>query len=286
MAEIAFVKMHGLGNDFVVLDESDLADGFPSADQARALADRRRGIGCDQLLIVGADDSGQSFSYRIFNADGSEVGQCGNGARCAYEYLRRRDFCARRCLLRTASGDAIEVVAGRQGPRAMLGQPQFDPADIPLAVPPDGDAGQISWQGRCWRFAALGLGNPHAVIEVDDVQNAPVCELGEFLNRSSMFPERVNVGFVERLGRGRVRLRVYERGVGETPACGSAAAAAAVSLSEAGQPIELAVQMNGGVLVAGWEGPGAPAWIEGEVHESFRGRFDIEQLAAADLRGS
>ena len=281
MAEIPFVKMHGLGNDFVVLDESDLAAGFPGPDAARAIADRRCGIGCDQLLIVGAAGSGGSFPYRIFNADGSEAGQCGNGARCAFEYLRQRGRCRDRCRLQTAAG-AIDVVAGKRGPRAMLGEPQFVPADIPLAVPEAGDSYEVCWQDRSWRFAALGLGNPHAVFEVDDVGQAPVAGLGEFLNRSSMFPERVNVGFVERVGRDRVRLRVYERGAGETPACGSAAAAAAVALGDSAAAIEFAVQMDGGVLQAGWDGAGTPAWIEGPASESFRGSFDTGRLGAPE----
>ena len=271
MAEIGFAKMHGLGNDFVVMDGADLAAGFPDPDAVRALADRRRGIGCDQLLIVGAAAADGSFSYRIFNADGSEADQCGNGARCVYEYLRRRGRCRESCLLRTAAG-AIEVGAGKRGPRALLGQPQFEAAAIPLAVQADAAAGEVFWQERKWIFAALSLGNPHAVFEVEDAERAPVSELGEFLNGSSMFPARVNVSFVQRLAPGRIRLRVYERGIGETPACGSAAAAAAVAAGkESGQPIELAVQMNGGVLAAGWDGPGTAAWIEGEASESFRG---------------
>ena len=277
MAEIEFAKMHGLGNDFVVLAAANLPAGFPDHQAVRAIADRRCGIGCDQLLIVGAAADDGSFPYRIFNADGSEVAQCGNGARCAYQYLRLRNRCTERCVLTTAAG-SIEVIEGKRGnPRALLGLPRFAPAEIPLAVDERQDVYQVSWQGQQWSFAALALGNPHAVIEVADVEQAPVAQLGEFLNACDMFPERVNASFVQRLGRGRIRQRVYERGVGETPACGSAAAAAAVAAGGG----EIEVQMNGGVLVAGWEGPGTPAWIEGAACESFRGSFAAKRLGQA-----
>ncbi len=283
MPETRFAKMHSLGNDFVVLD--GIAAGLPDLDAAsvRAVADRRRGIGCDQLLLLGPVGADGAFGYRIFNADGGEVAQCGNGARCAFAYLSSRGYCGKRCTLRTAAG-TIAVSQGPSGPRALLGEPRFDPAQIPLAASGRQDRYEANWRGETWQFAALSIGNPHAVFVVDDAEDAPVDELGSFLNRSDLFPERVNVGFAQPLPSRAIRLRVFERGVGETPACGSAAAAAAVALARpADLQAGIEVIANGGRLAAGWDGPGHAAWIEGAAVESFAGTADIGRLAAQSL---
>jgi len=250
----AFTKMHGAGNDFVVLD---LRADQPAPDAALCarIADRHRGVGCDQLLTVEAPrSSGAVASYRIWNADGSAAGQCGNGARCIAAWLVR-DGAA------PASGDfAIDSPAAthavaRDAHRGFvidMGTPRFAPQAIPLA---GWDATQPEYMlevdGASIRFGAVSMGNPHAVINVADVAGAPVATLGPALQRAPAFPQSVNVGFAEVVARDRIRLRVFERGVGETLACGSGACAAVAVLVQGGHvdaDREVAVELPGGTL--------------------------------------
>jgi diaminopimelate epimerase len=249
-----FTKMHGAGNDFVVLD---LRGGQPAPDPAQCarIADRHAGVGCDQLLTVESPRSaGAVASYRIWNADGSTAGQCGNGARCIAAWLVR-DGAA------PGSGPfAIDSPAGThhverdaQGGFVVdMGVPAFAPAAVPLA---GFDAAQehyaLEIDGRPVRFGAVSMGNPHAVIEVDDAAGAPVAALGRALQASGAFPQSVNVGFAQVLAPDRVRLRVYERGVGETLACGSGACAAVAVLARRGRidaAHPVAVELPGGTL--------------------------------------
>ena len=244
-----FTKMHGAGNDFVVLD---LRDGRtpPDAAMCARIADRHRGVGCDQILTVEAPRSTDAVaSYRIWNSDGSVAQQCGNGARCIAAWLVR-DGAA------SALGDfAIDSPAGThavardaQGGFAIdMGAPQFAPAAIPLhGLDAAQDEHEVDVDGIEIRFGAVSMGNPHAVIEVADADAADVVRIGTALQRHAAFPQSVNVGFAEVVSRDRIRLRVYERGAGETLACGSGACAAVVALVrrdriDAGRDIEVAL---------------------------------------------
>ena len=249
-----FSKMHGAGNDFVVLD---LRDGraLPDVAQCARIADRRMGVGCDQLLTVEAPRSeGAVASYRIWNSDGSAARQCGNGARCIAAWLLRDGAAP------ANGGFAIDSPAGRhevardaQGGFVIdMGAPGF----LPEAVPLRGwhvaqDEYTLDIDGIAVRFGAVSMGNPHAVIEAADVATAPVAELGPAMQASLAFPESVNVGFAEVVSRDRIRLRVFERGVGETLACGSGACAAVASLARRGRidaEREIAVELPGGTL--------------------------------------
>lgn len=268
--------MHAQGNDFVMLDGriDGLADGL-SAAQARQLADRQTGIGADQVLLLlpGKDDE---FIYRIWNQDGGEVAQCGNGARAAYAFLRQLGLGGEQQRLRTSAGP-IEVGTGAHGIRAWLAPPQFAPADIPLAHDDEAAAYTFAWEGQEFSFAALSLGNPHAVMMVEDVASAPVAELGAACNASADFPAGVNVGFAQLPPQqdAPYKLRVFERGVGETKACGSGAAALAVVEQRRCNVTEITLDVPGGRLAAGWDGGSAVAWVEGEVTHVFAGSFEL-----------
>ncbi|WP_255516451.1 diaminopimelate epimerase [Luteimonas suaedae] len=256
-AGLRFSKMHGAGNDFVVLD---LRDGAPPPTPAlcRALADRHTGVGCDQILTVEpARSADAAAGYRIFNADGSVARQCGNGARCIAAWLLR-DGAAQgpRFLLDSPAGThAVECLDGGDL-RIAMGVPDFTPASVPLAgfdSAQDAYTLDLDLDGAAVTFGAVSMGNPHAVIEVDAVDDAPVAVLGPALQRHAAFPESVNVGFAEIAARDRVRLRVYERGVGETLACGSGACAAVAVLVRRGRiDRELDVVLPGGTLRLAW----------------------------------
>ncbi|MGI9298328.1 MAG: diaminopimelate epimerase [Gammaproteobacteria bacterium] len=277
MRELRFSKMHSCGNDFVVIDavRQTLPSEFPAAE----IASRRRGVGCDQILILErARGGGADFNYRILNADGGEVGQCGNGARCVHAFLRRRKLTrSRRLRLRTKTAEIVTEDAGKKGVRAYLGTPVFAPAKIPLRRKKEQlwYSASAAEGGMCLpgRFAALSLGNPHAIFaaEAEDIVAA-----GEALNdRRKLFPEGVNAGFCRRTENG-IFVRVYERGAGETPSCGSgAAAAAAVFIRGGACRSPLRVTMRGGELLCGWRGEGHPAWLQGGVHFVFDGALRI-----------
>ncbi len=250
----AFTKMHGAGNDFVVLD---LRAGQPAPDPALCarIADRHMGVGCDQLLTVeGPRSSGAVASYRIWNADGSAAGQCGNGARCIAAWLVRDGAAPASDDFTIDSPAATHAVArdAHGGFVIDMGTPRFAPQAIPLL---GSDAAQPEYtlevEGAPIRFGAVSMGNPHAVINVADVAAAPVPTLGVALQRAPAFPQSVNVGFAEVVARDHIRLRVFERGVGETLACGSGACAAVAVLVQGGHvdaDREVAVELPGGTL--------------------------------------
>ncbi|WP_132985723.1 diaminopimelate epimerase [Luteimonas terricola] len=251
-AGLRFSKMHGAGNDFVVLD---LRDGTspPDAALCRLLADRHRGVGCDQILTIAAPRSdGAVASYAIWNADGSPSQQCGNGARCVAAWLVRDGAAAGDFLLDSPLASHRVRALGDAGFEIGMGVPVFAPARIPLAgFDEEADACMIEVDGRRLRVGAVSMGNPHAVLEVDDVDAAPVAELGPALQRHAAFPQSCNVGFAQVLDRSRIRLRVYERGVGETLACGSGACAAVAVLARRGRvdaAIGVDVALPGGTL--------------------------------------
>lgn len=274
---LRFTKMHGAGNDFVVLD---LRDGTPPPAPAlcRALADRHAGVGCDQILTIEAPaDAAAVARYRIWNADGSASGQCGNGARCVAAWLVR-EGAARgpRFLLESPAGvHAVESMGGGHY-RIAMGVPRFAPASVPMhgvERESTGYEADVPPLGRL-RFGAVSMGNPHAVLEVDDVDRAEVARIGPALQASGMFPESANIGFAQVLDRGRIRLRVYERGVGETLACGSGACAAVAVLVRAGRiDRDVAVSLPGGELRITWPDDGAEVLMAGPAAFVFEGEW-------------
>lgn len=273
-AVVHFSKMHGAGNDFVVLD---LRDGTPPPDAALAsrLADRHFGVGCDQILTIEAPRSGEAVaSYRIWNADGSASQQCGNGARCVAAWLVR-DGAARGDRFRVDSPLATHEVVRLDGDRysIAMGVPQFDPAKIPLAgFSAAQDRYTIELGGETVHFGAVSMGNPHALIEVTDIDAAPVAVLGSALQSNGVFPQSANIGFVQIVARDRLRLRVYERGVGETLACGSGACAAAAILIRHGTiDRQVAVSLPGGDLRISWPDDAAEVIMSGPAAFVFEG---------------
>jgi len=274
---LAFVKMHGIGNDFVLIDNMSRELDLDS-EQIRLLADRRRGIGCDQLLMVEpATDPRSDVRARIFNQDGSEVGQCGNGLRCLAVYLRDAGI---------ASGEQIAIQAGQGRVRARLttggmvtvdmGVPRFAPPDIPFLADARAAAYTLRVGGQDLEIGAVSMGNPHGVMRVDDCESAPVAVLGPAVQGAEEFPEGVNVGFMQVLDDSRVRLRVFERGVGETLACGSGACAAvAVGRQRGWLGSRVSVLLSGGELTVDWDGEGQPMWLTGPTQRAFEGRFEL-----------
>ena len=260
MAVLKFTKMHGLGNDFMVID--GIIQHFdPAAAPIAEWADRHRGIGFDQLLLVEAPLLPEAeFGYRIFNADGSEVEQCGNGARCFARFVHVKGLSQnRRIKVATAKGLIVLNLQENGLVTVDMGEPHLAAADIPFAPAP-GEAADALWHeigldGASARFSCVNMGNPHAVLVVDDVHRAPVAEWGARLERHPQFPERVNVGFMQVLDAHHIRLRVFERGTGETQACGTGACAAAVAGMRAGllaRQGAVCVSLPGGDLQIEW----------------------------------
>lgn len=273
---LQFSKMHGLGNDFVVIDATTAPVELTLA-QARFIADRHYGIGCDQILLVEpARSASAQFSYRILNADGSESGQCGNGARCFMRFVRERGLThAERVVVDVRDGQMTLQALGDHQYRVALAVPQFEPACIPLARDMQAQSYRVAdVAGQAVEFQALSVGNPHAVLRVDDVQQAPVATLGPALEQHAVFPQRVNVGFMQVVGRGHVRLRVFERGAGETLACGSGAAAAVIAgITSADLDHHVDVDLPGGRAVVDWQGEGEPVYLSGPAEHVFDGKL-------------
>lgn len=276
--ELRFSKMQGLGNDFVVIDATSapihaLLQSPPPALLAR-LTDRRFGVGCDQVLIVERPPSGDvDFGYRIFNADGTEVSQCGNGARCFARFVEQHGLSTQRELrVRTASR-VLELQLLDDGlVRVNMGAPRFEPAEVPLRLPHRAPRYRLELDGRMCEFGAVSFGNPHAVIEVPDIGRAPVETVGPRLQVHAAFPERVNVGFLQIVDRHHAKLRVYERGAGETLACGSGACAAMVIGQLWGRLDEdVEMQLRGGTLYLQWQGEGTPVWMTGPAETVYEG---------------
>ena len=274
-AALRFSKMHGAGNDFVVLD---LRGGrsAPTPQLCRALADRHTGVGCDQILTIeDAPDPGVVAAYRIWNSDGSAAGQCGNGARCVAAWLVRDGAAsAGDFVLASPVGrhDVQRLDDGRY--RIAMGVPAFDPSRIPLVGFDAADRYTLQCDGGTVAFGAVSMGNPHAVIEVEDVDAAPVESLGRWLQAQPAFPDSVNVGFAQVTGEDRIRLRVFERGVGETLACGSGACAAAAVLMRRGRLARRAmVSLPGGDLEIDWPDDAAGITMAGPVAFVFEGEW-------------
>lgn len=275
---VPFTKMQALGNDFVVFDFTRSAHSL-SPSQAARIADRHLGIGCDQILVVEQSNRADiDFKYRIINADGSEVGQCGNGSRCFIKFVHQQGLSDKNPLIvETISGDMRLELNPQSGEVTVnMGIPQFEPTDIPLAEDAVADSYSINKDGDAITFYALSIGNPHAVVVVDDIDHAPVGLVGPMLESHPVFPERANVGFMQIKHRNEIALRVFERGVGETLACGSGACAAVVAgIRAKSLDQKVSVSLPGGQLQIHWAGEGEPVFMTGPAHTAFNGEIEL-----------
>ena len=275
--KLKFTKMHGLGNDFVVLDgvrqHVDL-----SRAQLRFLADRKFGIGCDQILLVEpARQAGVDFRYRIFNADGGEVEQCGNGARCFARFVADQGLTDKREIrVETQRGVIVPRLEDDGRVCVDMGVPEFSPEKIPFRGEVDRVVQPLDVEGEKVEITAVSMGNPHAVQVVTDVEAAPVQTQGAKIEAHPAFPQRVNAGFMQIEGRDRIRLRVFERGVGETLACGTGACAAVVAgISRGLLDTPVRVATRGGELDIAWSGPGTPVFMRGPAVTVFSGEIEL-----------
>jgi diaminopimelate epimerase len=277
---LEFTKMHGLGNDFVVFDAVNQRVVLDET-QLRAIANRRFGIGCDQILLVEAPRHPDTeFYYRIFNADGGEVEQCGNGARCFARFVRDKGLTrSHEIPVGTAAGNIRLFLEANDQVRVNMGEPHLAPAEIPFEADHQALTYPLEVEGRILEVGAVSMGNPHAVLLVDDVGDAPVERLGPQIENHPRFPRRANAGFMAVRDREHVDLRVFERGAGETLACGTGACAAVVHgrLRELLEP-RVEVRLPGGTLVVSWDGLGEPVWITGPAVAVYDGSFDLEGL--------
>lgn len=273
---LKFSKMHGLGNDFIVIDAINQQVEL-SVEQIQFLADRQFGIGCDQLLLVEATNTQDvDFRYRIFNADGSEVAQCGNGVRCFARFVKDNKMTDKETIaVETASGVIYPSLLANLEVKVDMGLPRFEPNNIPLDV----GAQAITYllplaDNDSIEVGALSMGNPHSVLLVDDVELAEVEKLGPLIENHPQFPERVNAGFMQIVSPEHVVLRVYERGVGETKACGTGACAAVVSGIQRGLLArEVKVTLSGGDLLIAWPDDGSSVWMTGPATHVFDGEI-------------
>jgi diaminopimelate epimerase len=267
MKRFAFTKMEGAGNDFVVLDATRKPLSL-SPEELRQIADRHFGVGCDQVLVVERPaKAGADFRYRIFNADGAEVEQCGNGARCFVKYVRHKKLTRKRRIV-------VDTLGGRIVPRL---EPDGEVSvDMGAPTPASPLWQRIEVQGRALDLALVSIGNPHAVQLVADVERAPVATEGPQIERHERFPDRINAGYMQVLARHAIRLRVYERGAGETLACGTGACAAVVCGILRGlldSPVQ--VHARGGTLTISWAGGDNPVWMKGPARIVFEGTIQI-----------
>ena len=275
---LSFTKMHSLGNDFVLLD--GVRQPFHlGRDHIQHLADRHRGIGCDQLIVAEPGRNGADFSMRIFNTDGSEAEQCGNGARCFAKFLHDEGLTDQTRLVVDTGSRLIQLEIEDDWQVVVdMGAPSFEPGALPFDAQDEANVYQLDVAGEMVEISAISLGNPHAVLLVDDVDTAPVERLGPAIERHSRFPQRTNVGFACPITRSKIRLRVWERGVGETLACGSGACAAAVACHRLGRiDEEIEVELPGGIVSVRWLGQG-PVFLRGPAVTVYRGEIDPDAL--------
>jgi diaminopimelate epimerase len=277
--KLAFTKMQGAGNDFVVLDGVSRGLALTPA-QLRRLADRHFGVGCDQILLVEpARAAGADFRYRIFNADGGEVEQCGNGARCFVRFVRERGLTDKSEIrVETAAGIIMPRLEADGEVTVNMGAPVFAAHRIPFITDSDALVQPLQVDGTTIEISAVSMGNPHAVQVVADVDAAPVAAQGPLIERHARFPRRVNAAYMQVQDRGRVRLRVYERGTGETLACGTGACAAvAVGIRRGLLDARVRVSTRGGDLTIRWEGGDNPVWMTGPAVTVFEGEIEIDE---------
>ena len=274
--------MHGLGNDFVVLDATSRPIEL-APEQLRAIADRHFGVGCDQILQVEpAREPGTDFYYRIFNADGFEVEQCGNGARCFVRYVHERGLTAKREIRVGTKGGVIVPRLEPDGQVTVdMGLPVFDPDEVPFDAPERALTYHLDVAGRLVEVSVLAMGNPHAVQIVPDVDSAPVAVEGPLIESHPRFPQRVNAGYMQIVDRHRIRLRVYERGAGETLACGTGACAAVAAgvTRDVLDGERVTVETHGGALVISWAGEDSPVLMTGPAAAVFEGEIELPDSA-------
>ena len=275
--QLKFTKMHGAGNDFVVIDlisqRCDLR-----ARHIRKLADRRLGVGCDQVLVVEAPRSPDvDFRYRIYNADGEEVEQCGNGARCFARFVREKRLTRKRIITVETAGGILELrVHDKHQVEVNMGAPVLEPAKIPHVAPQQAPFYSMDVQGKSLEIGAVSMGNPHAVLRVDEVESANVEELGPLIESHRDFPQRTNAGFMQVVSENDINLRVFERGVGETLACGTGACAAVVyGIIRGWLRDTVTVNLPGGKLRISWAGEGEPVIMTGPTALVFEGSILI-----------
>ena len=268
-----FSKMHGLGNDFMVVD-GVTQSVFLTDELIRKLADRHRGVGFDQLLLVEAPyDPDLDFHYRIFNADGSEVSQCGNGARCFARFVSLKGLTDKQDIrVSTANGKMALSLQEDGQVRVNMGKPIWEPAKVPFIANKFEKNYLLRTELQTAICGVVSMGNPHAVLQVENVQTAPVNELGPLLENHERFPERANIGFMQVVNRHHIKLRVFERGAGETQACGSGAcAAAAVGIMQGALDSPVRVDLPGGTLMIEWQGEGSPLYMTGDAEHVYDG---------------
>ena len=280
MVMLHFTKMHGLGNDFVVFDAINQTVML-DPERVRRLADRRFGVGCDQVLIVERPThAGVDFRYRIFNSDGGEVEQCGNGARCFARFVHDKKLTDKNEIAVETTGGVIYPRIEADGTVTVnMGVPRLEPRDVPFEAATRQLIHEVDVEGVSVPVTVLSMGNPHAVQVVADVDAAPVTTQGPKIEHHPRFPKRVNAGYLQVVDRTQVRVRVWERGAGETLACGTGACAAVVAGRLRGLLDEkVAVQLRGGTLRISWRGEGEPVWMTGPAVSVFEGQIDLERI--------
>lgn len=272
---LAFRKMHGAGNDFLVVDQREWTQDPLSPEIIQQLADRRTGVGFDQLMWINPPRGAESVAdYRVFNADGSEVEQCGNGVRCVAWVISQDS--GPEFTLGSPAGPVPVRILGENSVSVSMGPPEFEPAKIPFLADGRAPVYPLEAGGETVSVSALSMGNPHCVLQVDTVADADVATLGPLLETHERFPSCTNVGFMAIRNRGRIDLRVHERGVGETLACGTGACAAVVAgriLDELDEDVQ--VRLPGGQLMVSWPGDAAPVWLSGNAELTYEGILDI-----------
>ena len=273
---VKFTKMHGLGNDFVVINALEQAVEL-DREQIRRIADRRLGIGCDQLLVIRPKRHEQAdFLCSIYNSDGSEAEHCGNGIRCVAAFLRNNDLICKDELVAETGAGLVKLYHEGDNVRVNMGRPNFKPVAIPLAATEQQQFYNLEVDGKDIEVVALSLGNPHAVLLVDDVDSAPVTGIAPQVQRHALFPNSVNVGFMQVLDNSHIRLRVYERGAGETLACGSGACAAVVAgIKVYNLDRNIEVSLPGGSLAVSWAGDDEPVWMTGPTATVYGGSINL-----------
>ncbi|WP_072768061.1 diaminopimelate epimerase [Nitrosospira sp. Nsp11] len=271
-----FTKMHGLGNDFVVIDGVSQSVSL-SAEQLQRLADRHIGVGCDQVLLIETAKGNADYRYRIFNADGGEVEQCGNGARCFVRYLHDRGMTSKREIrVETLGGVIVPRLEADGEVTVNMGAPKLEPREIPFIAEKRATTYPLDIGSKQLEFSVVSMGNPHAVQLVPDIDHAPVLTEGVTIEGHPRFPQRVNAGYMQVIDRHHIRVRVYERGAGETLACGTGACAAVVAGIQRGlleSPVK--VSFRGGDLFIRWEGENQPVWMTGPAVTVFDGEIDL-----------
>ena len=275
--QLAFLKMQGAGNRIVVVDERAENRPPPAAEQLRLLGDEATGPGFDQLMWVGPPSNpAMDASYRVFNADGSEVEQCGNGVRCVVRMLADLQADKRRFVLESPAGPVEAEYLDDGRVTVNMGAPEFEPARIPFDADMQSGSYDLDVDGQLLEVACVSMGNPHCVLRVDDTVTADVDRLGRLIESHERFPTRANVGFMGIRDRSTIDLRVYERGVGETLACGTGACAAVATGQRAGLlDAEVTVRLPGGQLVVSWNGGDAPVWLTGNAESISEGTIDL-----------